>query len=365
MARAVSMAITQPTECSTVAHHNALPCIGRVGQDLLIAIHGRVKDQLADAVSTGTDGLTVEHSPVGQNQRCFQSNRHLFSILSILPRIQKMTSKCIYFFSFFEIVTFSKLQAYQPPLRGKMMNAIPSALLPQKSPEGVSCLFIVLIRTIVLYFIIIVGIRLQGKRQLGELEPTELVLALVISDLAAVPMQDNGVPLFFGIIPIITLLAISTLLSVLTVRSIRFRNLLCGKPSIVVRDGVVQESEMRKNRLTVDELMEELRSHGYADFSSVKYAVLETNGQLSVLPYAEERPITARQMKIDSPETGLPIILISDGRVLEHNLKGAGYEKNWLLTQLSANGLSRPDQAFLLTVDECGGVYCVPKGKKK
>ena len=118
-----------------------------------------------------------------------------------------------------------------------------------------SHLFVVLIRTIVLYFVIIVGIRLQGKRQIGELEPSELVLALIISDLAAVPMQDNGVPLFFGIIPIITLLAISTILSVLSVRSVRFRKLLCGQPSIVVKDGVVQEAEMRKNRLTIDELM--------------------------------------------------------------------------------------------------------------
>lgn len=226
-------------------------------------------------------------------------------------------------------------------------------------------MFIVLIRTIILYLSIIAGLRLLGKRQLGELEPTELTVALILADLASVPMQDNGIPLLTGLIPIVVLLCLTTALSVLSAKSVRFRTLLCGNPSVVIRSGKVVEQELRRNRLTVDELLEDLRCKGYADPSQIYYAILETNGQLSVLPYAEERPITARQMKIDSPETGLPIILISDGRVLEHNLKGAGYEKNWLLTQLSANGLSRPDQAFLLTVDECGGVYCVPKGKKK
>lgn len=227
-----------------------------------------------------------------------------------------------------------------------------------------SHLFVVLIRTIVLYFIIIVGIRLQGKHQIGELEPSELVLALIISDLAAVPMQDNGVPLFFGIIPIVTLLAISTLISVFALKSIRFRTLLCGTPSVVVKNGIVQESELRINRLTIDELMEELRNQGYGDFSAIKYAVLETNGQLSILPYAQERPVTARQMNLDIPEPGIPTILICDGQLLDQNLKKAGYEKNWLLNQLSANGLSRPKDAFLLTVDESGSVYCVPKEKK-
>ena len=169
-------------------------------------------------------------------------------------------------------------------------------------------MFIVLIRTIVLYLLIIVGIRLLGKRQVGELEPSELVLALIIADLASVPMQDNGIPLSAGVIPIVTLLAVATILSLLTVRFLRFRALLCGKPSIVVENGVVQESELRKNRVTIDELLEELRGQGYADFKSVKFAVLETNGKLSVLPYASQRPVTAAQMGLTPQETGLPVI---------------------------------------------------------
>ncbi len=222
-------------------------------------------------------------------------------------------------------------------------------------------MFVVLIRTVVLYLLIVAGVRLQGKRQLGELEPSELVLALIIADLASVPMQDNGIPLASGVIPIAVLLAASTILSVLTTKSIRFRALLCGRPSVVVRDGIVQERELRKNRLTVDELLEELRGQGYADFQSVKAAVLETNGQLSVLPYAAEKPVTAAQMGLTPEETGLPVVLISDGRLLRHNLKGRGYEEAWLQKQLEQHGLKKPAQVFLLTVDEGGNTYCVPK----
>ena len=222
-------------------------------------------------------------------------------------------------------------------------------------------MFVVLIRTIILYLLIIVGIRLLGKRQIGELEPSELVLALIIADLASVPMQDNGIPLLSGVIPIVTLLAVASILSVLTVRSIRFRTLLCGRPSIVVENGVVKERELRRNRFTIDELLEELRGQGYADFQAVKFAVLETNGRLSVLPYAAEKPVTAAQMGLTPEETGLPVILISDGRLLSRNLKGQGYEEIWLQKQLASHGVERPEQVFLLTVDEGGNTYCVPK----
>lgn len=223
-------------------------------------------------------------------------------------------------------------------------------------------MFVVLIRTVVLYLFIIVGLRLLGKRQIGELEPAELTLALIIADLASVPMQDNGIPLLAGLIPIVVLLCVSTILSVLSTKSIRFRALLCGRPSIVVENGVVLEKELRKNRLTVDELMEELRLQGCPDFRDVKFAVLETNGMLSVLPYAAQQPLTPAQMNIEVEEPGLSIILISDGKVLSNNLKVRGYEQNWLQKQLVSHGLNSPRQVFLLTVDQLGNTYCVPKG---
>lgn len=203
-------------------------------------------------------------------------------------------------------------------------------------------MFTGLIRTIILYIFIIIGIRLMGKRQVGELEPSELVLSLIIADLASVPMQDYGIPLLTGILPILALLAMTMILSVLTMKSVRFRALMCGRPSIVIRDGLVDQREMARNRLTIDELLEELRAKGYTDPATVKYAILETNGQLSVLPYANQKPPTAQQLQVSAEESGLPLVVISDGRLLEHNLRALGRDRKWLDQRLEERGCSRP-----------------------
>jgi uncharacterized membrane protein YcaP (DUF421 family) len=222
-------------------------------------------------------------------------------------------------------------------------------------------LFVVLIRTIILYLLIITGLRLLGKRQLGELEPTELTLTLIIADLASVPMQDNGIPLLTGLIPILVLLCLASILSVLSAKSIRFRNLLCGRPSIVISNGMVLEQELRRNRFTVDELLEELRIQGHTDLNTVQYAILESNGQLSVLPRSSQLPVTAEQMEIETKERGLPIIVISDGHLMSKVLAKQGRSEKWLYRQLASHGLTSPKQVFLMTVDELGNTYCVPK----
>ena len=206
---------------------------------------------------------------------------------------------------------------------------------------------IAFLRTIILYLFIIVGIRLMGKRQVGELEPSELVLALLIADLAAVPMQDFGIPLLTGIIPILTLLCLTMALSVLTMKS--------------VENGKLHQREMQKNRFTVDELMEELRMKGITDLNSIKYAILETNGQISVLPYAAQQPVTAAQMELHPKEPGLPLVIINDGRVLEHNLRQRGLDDIWLDRQLKAHHVKRSQDVFLLTVDEQTQVYLAEK----
>lgn len=217
------------------------------------------------------------------------------------------------------------------------------------------------VRTIILYIVIIVGIRLMGKRQVGELEPSELVLSLVIADLAAVPMQDFGIPLLAGVVPILTLLALTMILSVLTMKYVGFRTLLCGRPSIIIRRGKLDQGEMRRNRLTVDELMEELRCQGYADPSGVWYAILETNGQLSVLPKAQEKPPTLSQLERQVPEPGLALVLISDGRVLEENLTARGLDRTWLERELKRQGCADPGAVFFMTLDEAGKVYLSPR----
>ena len=217
-------------------------------------------------------------------------------------------------------------------------------------------------RTVILYFILMIGLRLMGKRQIGELEPSELVLTLIISDLAAVPMQDFGIPLVNGVFPIVTLLCLSMLISYFSLRSIRFRGLVCGHPTIIIRDGKIMQQNMARNRFTVDELLEQLRSQGYSDLSAVKYAILETSGQVSVLPYTKASPITPQvvQMEVQDNVT-LPVLLINDGHVMSANLSASGYDRTWLNRQLKDRRLTSPRQVFFMTVDEAGAVVCVAK----
>ena len=224
-------------------------------------------------------------------------------------------------------------------------------------------MFTGLVRTVILYLLIIAGVRLMGKRQVGELEPSELVLSLIIADLASVPMQDFGIPLLTGVVPILTLLSLTMILSVLTMKSVRFRALLCGRPSVVLRDGRIDQREMARNRLTVDELLEELRCQGYTDLAAVKYAILETNGQLSVLPRAGDQPATARQLKLQTQERGLPRVVVSDGRIQPDQLRALGYDRDWLERQMRKRGCTRVEEVFLMLVDEAGTVYLAPRDR--
>lgn len=218
------------------------------------------------------------------------------------------------------------------------------------------------LRTVILYVLIMLGLRFMGKRQLAELEPSELVLTMMISDLAAVPMQDFGIPLLAGIIPILTLMALSLLLSQICLHNLRFRKLLCGTPAILIKNGILQQEVMRQNRYTLDELLEELRGQGIADLKDVKFAVLENSGQLSVFPWPAQQPPTAAQLKLDLRDTTmLPVVLINDGRILEKNLYVCGHDLPWLQKELKQNGIASPKDVFLMTLDEQGGIYCVKK----
>ena len=217
-------------------------------------------------------------------------------------------------------------------------------------------------RTVILYFLIMIGLRLMGKRQIGELEPSELVLTMMISDLATVPMQDFGIPLLAGVIPILTLLALSMLMSQLSLQNLRFRELVCGTPAVLIRHGVIQQQTMRKNRYTLDELLEELRGQGISCVEDVKYAILENSGQLSVLPWTRQQPPTAAQLHVDVEDSvTLPTVLINDGRVLRKNLAACGHDRAWLWVRLREQQLSSPRDIFLLTLDEQGRVSCVKK----
>ena len=218
-------------------------------------------------------------------------------------------------------------------------------------------------RTVILYLLIIAGLRLMGKRQIGELEPGDLVLTLIISDLASVPMQDFGIPLVNGVFPIIVLLSLSMLVSYFSLKSIRFRSLVCGRPTVIIQDGKILQANMAKTRFTVDELYEQLRTQGYSSLEGVKYAILETSGQVSVLPYTRAAPLTPQSAGIEVQEdVTLPVLVVNDGHILTDNLRTCGRDLSWLQGQLKKRRLTSPKQVFLMTVDEAGAVVCVTKG---
>ncbi|MEG0779540.1 MAG: DUF421 domain-containing protein [Oscillospiraceae bacterium] len=217
-------------------------------------------------------------------------------------------------------------------------------------------------RTLLLYLLLMAGLRLLGKRQIGELEPSELVLTMMLSDLVTVPMQDFGVPLLSGVIPMLVLLSLSMLSSFFSLKSLRFRALVCGKPTVLIADGKLNQSAMRRNRFTLDELLEELRGQGFSDLTAIKYAILENSGQLSLLPYAPQAPLTPAQMQQPvADDVFLPVLLIGDGRVLSQNLAGCGKDMVWLETQLADRHLRSPADVFLLSLDQGGKVLCIPK----
>lgn len=220
-------------------------------------------------------------------------------------------------------------------------------------------------RTIILYLLIIIGIRIMGKRQVGELEPSELVLDLIIADLAAVPMQDFGIPLLSGMIPILTLLCVTMILSVLTMKNIRFRAIICGRPSIIVENGRINQSEMHRNRFTLDELNEELRLQSVTDLTTVKYAILETSGRVSVILSAGDQPLTPRDLSLSPQEPGLPTVIINDGRLLDRNLKARGLNEGWLQKRLEEHHASSVADVFYLSVDQENQVYFVAREAEK
>ncbi|MDY4487789.1 MAG: DUF421 domain-containing protein [Candidatus Limivicinus sp.] len=216
---------------------------------------------------------------------------------------------------------------------------------------------IIFIRTLIIYFSLLLIMRLLGKRQLGEMELSEFVVAALIADLASHPLQDIGIPMINGLVPIVTLFCCEVLISGVAMKNIRLRALLFGKPSMLVEKGKIRQKEMKKNRFTTDELMEELRNQGYPDISSVEYAVLETDGRLSVIPYPSEAPVTPAQLKIEAEDKGYPVVVISDGHVIQSNLRLVGRDMNWLKQRLAALGIKDTKQVFLMTVNSAGQVY--------
>ena len=206
------------------------------------------------------------------------------------------------------------------------------------------------LRTIVLYLVLIGVIRLMGKRQIGQMEPSEFVVTMLVANLAAIPMQDGGIPLFSGFVPIVTVLGIELVLSFLSLRSIRLRKLLCGKPVILIENGNILQKNLQKTRITLDELTGHLREKDVLDLQSVQYAILETNGNLSVFPYPKDRPASAKEAGIQAGKQYIPLTVISDGVLIRENLKKANKDTAWVQRVLKERNADI-SQTWLLTVD--------------
>ena len=216
------------------------------------------------------------------------------------------------------------------------------------------------LRTILLYLVLLSAIRFMGKRQIGQMEASEFVVAMLVADLAAIPMQDVAIPLYTGLIPIMTILGAELVLAGLCLRSIRFRKLLCGKPVILIENGRVLQNNLRNTRVTIDELMGHLREKDILEIRTVQYAILETNGNLSVFPYPAEVAPSAKDLSVHPKERYLPVTIVSDGCLLDENLAISGRDEDWLRKTL---GDYRATVAgtWLLTVDKAGHVLWLGK----
>ena len=217
-------------------------------------------------------------------------------------------------------------------------------------------------RTIILYLTMILVIRLLGKRQIGQMEPSEFVVTMMVANLATIPMEDDGIALFSGLVPICVLLALELILSWLNLKSSRLRRLLCGKPVILIDNGTILQQNLRKTRISLDELTGHLREKDVLDLQSVQYAILETNGNLSVFPYPKEQPASARDAGIRVRTQSLPITIISDGELLAHNLSVAKKDRRWL-DRVLAEHQTQVQDTWLLTVDQSNHITFYRKEK--
>ena len=218
-----------------------------------------------------------------------------------------------------------------------------------------------IIRTVILYFLLMLAMRIMGKRQLGELQPSELVVTLLLSDLAAVPMQDNGLPLLNGVLPILVLVALEIVLSGLMLKFPGVSRLISGTPMPVIKDGKVDEKVMRRMRITVDDLVEALRQQNIFDLRQVQYAIAETNGQISAFCYPRFQPATLGDVSDGQPpDNGMPVVIISDGKRSDWGLALCDLDGAWLDRQLKRHGCVQ-QQVFLLTATKTGDIFLLKK----
>ena len=218
----------------------------------------------------------------------------------------------------------------------------------------------IFVRVLIIYILVLIVMRLMGKRELGQMQPFELVIAIMIADLASVPMADTGIPITNGIIPILALLLVQLVISIINLKSINGRKIICGKPSILVYRGKIDEKVMKKEKFTVNELQERLRQNNIFNIGDVEYAILETSGQVTVIQKPEKRNTIPEDFNIVPEYEGIPYDLVVDGKIMNKNLKAIGKNYNWLKKQVEKFDI-KPEEALVVTIDGKGQIFCQKK----
>ncbi|MGB9804175.1 DUF421 domain-containing protein [Desulfofundulus sp.] len=217
-------------------------------------------------------------------------------------------------------------------------------------------MFVAIYRTLLIYFIVLLVVRMMGKREIGQLSPCDFVVAIIIAELAAIPMESSSIPLWRGIIPLVTLGIVEVVLSYLALHSPFLRRLLDGEPQVVIRNGRIVRDELRRARYNLNDLLAQLREKGIVNVADVEFGVLETSGKLSVIPKSQKRPVTPEDLGLPTGYEGLPTVLVMDGRVLRDNLRSISLDEAWLKERLAEVGLE-PERVFLATLGTDGRLF--------
>ncbi len=223
-------------------------------------------------------------------------------------------------------------------------------------------MLITFFRSIILYIIVLVVMRLMGKREIGQLQPFELAISIMIADLATIPMTEIGIPITNGIIPILGLLIMHLIISMLNLKSTKIREIICGKPRILIYRGRIDEKALKKERFTINELQEKLRSIDVINLADVEYAILETSGEVTVIQKPNKRNLTPEDMSIEPEYEGIPYDLVIDGKVMDENLKKIGKNYEWLKNILKEYKM-KPEEALVVTIDGKNQIFCQKKEK--
>lgn len=216
------------------------------------------------------------------------------------------------------------------------------------------------VRVSIIYLVVLIVMRLMGKREISQMQPFELVIAIMIADLASVPMADTGIPIFNGIIPILALLLFQLIISLINLKSITLRKIICGKPRMLIYRGKIDEKALKKEKITINELQERLRQNNIFSIGDVEYAILETSGQISVIQKPEKRTTIPEDFHILPDYEGIPYDLIIDGKVMYENIQAIGRDERWLKREVEKFKI-KPEEALIVTYDGKGQIFCQKK----